>query len=288
MCVIAICEQDKTRPTEDVLEAMWDSNNDGAGIAWQERKGVKYKKGLSFEEVRDLALTVPAPFVVHFRISSVGPTISKLTHPFPVTADVSLDLSGTVEKVLFHNGTWSEWQKEGRQAVFNAGAKLPFGRWSDTRMMALLAHHYGDGVLDLIGEKVVTLGSGGPKDIQLYGRGWSLWQKDGMNLLVSNTFWEARYNTLKRAKEAFNTPLIAEVIPNEASRALTLVPQQEQQTQAEAQGERPFKQPLSFFEARHAAGHISQQGIERIRAAFARQIAMGLLNSADLTTSTVQ
>lgn len=295
MCVIAICENAKGRPTEEALEAMWDANSDGAGIAWQEKKRVRFKKGLGWEEVRDLALTVPVPFVVHFRISSVGPVTGALTHPFPINASASLEQNGTAERVLFHNGTWTDWQKEGRLAVFNSGAKLPTGRWSDTRMMALIAHYYGEGILDLIGEKVVTFGAGGLKDINVYGRPWSIFNKDNMNMLVSNMFWEGRYETIKRAKAAVQNALILAPSSNppqaeqtEAQRVHGPVWQDQQRTatagpEVPATG-RPFTKPLSFFEEKHQRGELSAHALERIKEAFARQSSTVTTQSSQANT----
>src|SRR5688572_20045014 len=132
MCVIVAVGSDKKRPNEEQINAMWNTNPDGAGIAWREievdsegnRRGkVVWHKGLTLPDIKKFILEVAkAPFVAHFRIKSVGDIHPQLTHPFPLTDVVELDLTGEVDRpVLFHNGTWGQWRNESMRLAAQAG-----------------------------------------------------------------------------------------------------------------------------------------------------------------------
>src|SRR3990167_4889598 len=206
MCVVMVAH--KTRPTEDMLEKGWNANPAGAGIAWRETKEgkgkkdspivtVEWRKGLELKDVIDLAATVPLPNIVHFRIPSVGGKSAQLCHPFPIEDSVSLALKGsTTGHVLFHNGHWGTWKDKTYDALVRKGMKMPSGKWSDTRAMALIASIYGIGVLDLIDEKAIAFG---PSDIEISGSGWS-WENE---VLCSNTSW--KYGHTTRHCGYFNT-----------------------------------------------------------------------------------
>lgn len=189
MCVIAVIEAEEQRPTEKMVRDMWFQNPSGGGVAWREIDGegepfVIWQKGLNLPQMLDHAKDLPVPFVLHFRIPSVGVTDKELTHPFPLSDDVELDLTGAAHQVLFHNGTWNKWKTELDYMVGLSRIKLPPGHYSDSRAMAFLAHHFGTGYLDQIDEKIVVFGA---EEIEYYGRGWSLTDND---LCVSNTYWE--------------------------------------------------------------------------------------------------
>lgn len=180
MCVIAIA--DEVRPTDEQVGKMFDSNNAGAGIAWREKGVVRWKKGLELEEVTELCAKVPLPYVVHFRIPSVGGKTPYLCHPFPVTAEVPLELQGTTKGyVLFHNGHWGRWRESTLEAAVRSNTKVPGGKWSDTRAMAFHAFIYGSGILEMIDEKSVMFG---PDKVEVFGA----WSKEG-GLWVSNRGW---------------------------------------------------------------------------------------------------
>lgn len=107
MCVIAVVRRN-VKFAKEYVEAMWVSNPHGGGFAYYDyNKGVWiYEKGfMQYEKMlkrlRELDLvdtTDHPPFVVHFRITSVGETNEKLTHPFEITLNDGYAL-------LFHNGT---------------------------------------------------------------------------------------------------------------------------------------------------------------------------------------
>jgi hypothetical protein len=190
MCVAIIVPRDTALPNNFVLQAAARRNPQGGGFAWVDpaRKMVAYRKGLTLEELMELAdefrTNFPAtdhpPVFIHFRIATAGDAIKELTHPFPITKKASVALSGYVERVLMHNGTWSGWKPT---LLRNMHGRLSDEPWSDTRAMAYLAAWHGNTVLDLTEEKVATLDRTG--DVTLYGKGWDKLGK----LIVSNTHW---------------------------------------------------------------------------------------------------
>lgn len=186
MCVILVCDTD--RPSEAAVRAAYETNPAGAGIAWQDGKGkVKWKKGLKEAEILELVRTVPFPFVAHFRIPTCGGDLPGLTHPFSIEPSASTALEGETEgQVLFHNGHWGGWKNVSLETSVRGSLKLPEGRLSDSRMMAWCASIYGSSFLELIEEKIVTLGPTGEPEIYgsytNQGHGWSVFE----NMLVSN------------------------------------------------------------------------------------------------------
>lgn len=185
MCVIAVAEE--TRPTEKMVEKMFNANKNGAGIAWREGDMVKWKKGLKLEEVQKLCAEVPLPFVVHFRIPSCGGDYDFLCHPFPIEKGVSLALKGSTKGfVLFHNGHWGPWKNNVMETVIKRGGTIPNGKWSDTRAMAFMAANYGLGILEMIDEKAVAFG---PNVVESFGTGWGKVN----DVWVSNKGWESGF-----------------------------------------------------------------------------------------------
>lgn len=182
MCVIAVA-QDKAL-TEEHVKRMFGANRDGAGIAWRENGKLQWRKGLDEDQMKDLCLTVPIPYVAHFRIASCGGIKPELTHPFPIGKDASLALKGaTTGAVLFHNGHNHKWKDYLLQMALN-GMKLPTGPWSDSRLMAWVAAHAGNHVLPFFEEKLVVFSM---NDMEILGTGWSLVD----DLYVSNRTWES-------------------------------------------------------------------------------------------------
>lgn len=177
MCVIMLIHKDGPRPSKEMVERAWNANSDGAGIAWRAdyngAKHVFWKKGLeSPEEVFDLTERLPGPYVVHFRVASIGGVSPELTHPFPVQRDVPLALEGrTRQAVLFHNGHWGDWNQKVLDSAISAGVRIPQGDWSDTRGMAFLVHQHGPAVMELLTtQKGVYMT---PSNMQIFtGPGW--------------------------------------------------------------------------------------------------------------------
>lgn len=191
MCVIMLAND--TRPTEEMVEKAFSSNGHGGGVAWRDldaegKPEVRWAKGLDLEEMKERCASMPLPFVAHFRIASCGGQSPALCHPFPIDGRVPLFLEGkTKGYVLFHNGHWAEWKSFTKETALKKGAKIPTGKWSDSRAMALAAFHYGLGILEMIDEKVIAFG---PEDLEIFSTGWSKPTGIETSLYVSNKHWE--------------------------------------------------------------------------------------------------
>jgi hypothetical protein len=187
MCVICIAQDE--RMTKDHVEKMWSHNKDGGGIAWREKGKVHWRKGLSEEEMLDFVLTLPLPYVAHFRIASCGGVLPELTHPFPIQKTVPLDLKGSsTSPVLFHNGHLGRWKEILMNLCINNKLELPDGAWSDTRLMAWVAAHCTTNILPHFDERLVNFGV---NDMDVWGTGWT--KVEG--LYVSNQTWKNSYNS---------------------------------------------------------------------------------------------
>lgn len=187
MCVVLVAE-DK-RPSAEMVEKAYEANSQGCGYAYRGDDGlVHWRKGLAIkvEEMKELAGSLPTPYVMHFRIASVGGVRPGLCHPFPIAKNAPLDLTGKTKGfVLFHNGHWTGWEKECKEIAAASklrGGGTPTGRWSDSRAMAWYAAHYDIGALDWLNEKIVAFGT---DQIEIFGSGWSF--EEGV--LVSNRYF---------------------------------------------------------------------------------------------------
>jgi hypothetical protein len=199
MCVIAICEFG--RLTDDQVSQMYDANPKGGGVAWRdwsEETGeivVKWKKGLDKGQMMEMNKDLPLPYVLHFRVPSSGTSQSWFAcHPFQIDEDATTGFEGeTSGFVLFHNGFWNDWRKKIQDIAISGFVKLPTGPWSDSRALALAAHHLGLGILEMVDEKVVAFGPE-EDDIEVFG-GWMSTkgigpEGDEKSILVSNKTWE--------------------------------------------------------------------------------------------------
>lgn len=190
MCVILVARKD--RPSPEVVKACYETNADGAGIAFRDPEKpdqlVHWVKGITdLDHVQELVEKAPLPFIVHFRIQTVGGHSKGLTHPFVMTEDSPLDLQGqTTAPLVFHNGTWGAWRSTMFDTVAKAGLKIPTGKWSDSRAMAWLAAFYGLGLFDLINEKVAVIS---PRHLLVFGEHWSLVPDVGY---ASNMGWTGK------------------------------------------------------------------------------------------------
>ncbi len=186
MCVIFAVS--KTRPTGEQIAQAYAANPRGAGIAWREvvdgKTVVRWKKGMDLKTSQEMTAKAPMPFVIHFRIPSIGPDKPQFNHPFPISANVELALEGETEgSVLFHNGTWSGWRDIRNMAHFYA-AKLPLGDWSDSRAMAYAAWLGGLGELTFIDERVVAFG---PNTFEIFNH--KTWTRVEEGFWASNNGW---------------------------------------------------------------------------------------------------
>jgi len=187
MCVILVCED--MAPCEE-------ENPQGAGIAWRERGLVCWEKGVAMTTKDILARMkkIQLPYVIHYRISSVGGTCDELCHPFPYGA-ADLRLSGASKKgVIFHNGTFHTWRRDLKDAAVYSNTPLPRGRWSDSRAMAFMAGIYGTGFMELVEEKVVAFTpEDGPVIFGTLQQGWTFKKLEGdLGIWFSNDRWEKK------------------------------------------------------------------------------------------------
>lgn len=151
MCVI-IASPKGTKIPEDILREAAQSNRDGAGIAWIKEGKVHWIKGLmKIDDMLKAYQSITGPHAVHFRLATHGGNTPLLTHPFPVTDQVRLDLRGAGFKLLMHNGVYTDWQEDLKAAILSSGKPCPDGPWSDTRGVAFIAKQHGDAILNLMG-----------------------------------------------------------------------------------------------------------------------------------------
>lgn len=148
MCVILAVNQGADDITTDEFFAANYTNSDGFGMAWLDNGLVKYVKTTHKDADIYSEWRPPKPYVMHFRIATVGGTKPELCHPFVVSKRSPLKQEGTARRVLFHNGHWGEWNKW-LGITFSGIGKLPQGAFSDSRTMALMVGHYGDRSLDM-------------------------------------------------------------------------------------------------------------------------------------------
>lgn len=198
MCVAAICEH--ARLTDIQVEQMWDQNKFGGGVAYrglnaQGQMVVKWEKGLSKEEMLERNRTLPRPYVMHFRVpSNDTSTLHLACHPFQIDDNATVGFEGETDGfVLFHNGYWTDWRNKLQQISLNGFVRIPSGPWSDSRALALAAHHLGLGFLELVNEKVVAFGPD-KWDIEVFGS-WLVIKNPDENgeeqpILVTNKAWE--------------------------------------------------------------------------------------------------
>lgn len=180
MCVIFVASE--ARPTAEELVLAEESNPHGIGVAWMDstRGFVRWTKGLSLTQAKNMAQNLPLPYAMHFRFATSGGQSDELCHPFPVEYNVRLDKYGKTDRsVLMHNGHWSDWDKfVGRKAKKR-------GRWSDSRGIAWMLARAKDkaDLLNTIPGKFAMIT---PTEIHTYG-GFPEVRK---GLTASNLFWQ--------------------------------------------------------------------------------------------------
>ncbi len=179
MCVAIVIPSGAKNPTVEELLEMEEANPDGAGVAWHADNEVHWLKGLEAKEVDALLGGLPnCTKLVHFRLATAGGSKPELTHPFPVEKAPRLALSGRARQVLIHNGHISDWELYAKLQ-----GDLPGGPWSDTRLMARLAHTRSYKILnEFRGQKFALLDKTG--GVKISGD-WT--KRDGA--LYSNMYW---------------------------------------------------------------------------------------------------
>lgn len=178
MCQIIVAET--TRAPVDIIESAARQNRDGAGVAWRDGGMVRWRKGLTVEAAMRAAANLPLPYVMHFRLATVGDAISDLCHPFPIEKLPRTHKRGAARRVLFHNGHVAEWL-----AVLRAsGYRGPVDGWSDSRAVAHVLASAGTMLLsELGGSRFAVLTARGT--VHRFGT----WQEiDGV--LTSSPVWK--------------------------------------------------------------------------------------------------
>jgi len=154
MCVISVSIKGRKFSEED-LKKMWDANPHGAGFAWVSGSKVHVVKGLmKFEDLLELYERIPEGIMhaIHFRLKSAGEVLPGLTHPFRVDSIDTQELRYVASRVLFHNGTVSDWRslyfavlpslrKKEREKV------LSMESVSDTYVVSLAVYKFGHKIL---------------------------------------------------------------------------------------------------------------------------------------------
>lgn len=160
MCLILICNSE--RPSVDYLKKASDVNPHGMGIAWFEKKAVRFKKGITkVFDLFEISQKVKLPYTIHFRMDSVGDKSLTLTHPFPLFTEDLLALEGEAKAVLFQNGHWSGYLDIADIITFVG--KKHINTNSDTAVLANLINLYGWQILnhlDISSQKICIMEDG--------------------------------------------------------------------------------------------------------------------------------
>lgn len=201
MCVIAVCK--KRKLTDKEVELMWQSNPEGAGLAWAEDGQVHYRKG--FMKLRDFkrfygSREFPFPHIAHFRITSAGITSPELTHPFIVshTSPLQLEYHGP-DPVLFHNGTYRQWKEVVGATAIATETEIP-GAMNDSRAVAIVTSFIPDMVAHVAADSASKFSVIYPDGkVKMYGR-WN--ESDDID--TSNDYWKSewRVNAVRSTSES--------------------------------------------------------------------------------------
>ena len=117
MCIILLAENKHL--TKDILKKAENNNPHGAGIAWinQKTKRVQWIKAenLTADKIYKIIKSkkIQLPYVVHFRITSIGETCNELCHPFDLNASLNENkLNGSSSEYSNYNSFSSMGQNE--------------------------------------------------------------------------------------------------------------------------------------------------------------------------------
>ena len=183
MCV-AVTLEPGTDLTQDEVTKMHRSNADGIGIAWARDGVVQWWKTTKVDPeyvTRVVRAWREFPRLVHFRYATAGGARPDLCHPFEVSATANPRITGEGTKVMIHNGTWGRWEEV--KNLLDKEGLLPPGPWSDTRLIAFLAHEDPEWLKALGGRVAIMTGDG---TIARLGD-WTTLRK---GILVSNEMWK--------------------------------------------------------------------------------------------------
>lgn len=184
MCVAIVVPEGADFPSLETLQQCEIANSDGGGMAWVSEGKVEWMKGMDAEDMHAFGQMVDGPVLLHFRLATAGGASDEMAHPFPIEKKPRIDTHGRANKVLIHNGHWSDWEFI---AEISGASK---GMWSDTRLMARLIALHGVSVVQHLstdGQKLAILDKNG--EFVIVGK-WDL--IDGVHF--SNNYWEYQYS----------------------------------------------------------------------------------------------
>lgn len=204
ICIIAYAPKGVDIPTTEQLKAMWDTNPDGAGYAYEDNSHhIVYKKG--FMTLESLLKDLENPerfkntnFAIHFRIGTSGKNDAPTCHPFPLSTTFGelRQTEGKAESVLFHNGILSQGKKANPLSSDTQDFVVAFA--------PLLRKYNKSKTRDFFMEELTK----GSKVLILYKNNktkmYGQWEKDG-ELYVSNTYYKwSSYQALKSYATAYD------------------------------------------------------------------------------------
>lgn len=195
MCV-AIAMEPNTELSLDEVFKMGRSNADGIGVAWAEDGQVHWYKSINYtpQSAQKFIAERSGFFrLVHFRLSTVGGVQVNLCHPFEVGPLANSGQQGHSSKVLIHNGHWYRY-RDILDILDKEDALPDKGPWSDSRLMAYLAH-FDEDWLDVVTGKVAMMNGQG--DIKLLGS----WDTLRPGIKVSNKIWDHSFNYRRSGRD---------------------------------------------------------------------------------------
>lgn len=186
MCIAIVKPASAALPTKDELKRCFESNPDGAGIAWVDGDTVRWTKGLmtfkAFEEKLDSLDLQDKIAFLHFRIGTHGgknePT---MTHPFPVSTDKEYcrHLEGAYRYVAMHNGIISKYGchivadvRSNYSDTVNFTAEYVSSMKEESGFLDFTCQEFADKIKKESNDaKYVILGDG---TFKIFGAGWNI------------------------------------------------------------------------------------------------------------------
>lgn len=193
MCVIAFSPKGVEAPTEEQIKSMFSTNPDGAGYAYNDKKGkVVYHKGFMsveelIKELSPLDQWTDTNLAIHFRIGTAGKNDAHTCHPFKIATSFGelRKLHNTDAKsVLFHNGIIDKGgqldplSSDTQDFVSAFAPMLEKYSKSKNRDHAIAEYTTGNRLLVLYEENKYKL--------------WGDWTTLSSGLMVSNTHWQPK------------------------------------------------------------------------------------------------
>lgn len=195
MCV-AITMEPGTELSREEIFKMGRANADGVGVAWADTGQVHWAKSIQYtpDTLYKFIKEREGYFrLVHFRLSTVGGVRADLCHPFEVGPMANSHWTGHSSKVLIHNGHWHRWTDIAD--ILRKEEALPdIGPWSDSRLMAYLAH-FDEDWLNVVTGRVATMDGEG--NITRIGD----WTDLRPGIKVSNKHWDHTYNYRRSGRD---------------------------------------------------------------------------------------